>query len=561
MSESRWHGSETLYQVYPRSLYDTTGSGEGDLRGIEVKIPYLKDLGIDAVWISPFFASPLKDGGYDIKDYREVDPRYGCVEDLKALIEAAHKNDIKIMVDFVGNHTSNEHTWFLEEISRPPSEEDKYIWRSESELNNWRSVFSEGYYDAQGNWIWGEAKSAWQKLNVPEDHPRHGLFYLHTFLPEQPDLDWSKPHVRKEMYDILEFYFGELGIDGVRCDAINHTGVNVLLPDEPKNPKYIAGQMNPYDENLRVNSANFPVIYDYLREMGKICREHGALMITEAYDDNPLPLAKKYYQSAGPDVVSHFNFGNLQIPFEPGKYQKHLTEYHDILKPEYIPNHVLGNHDKPRLVSRIERQLANGQEITPEIAQNAERLARGYFVAHAALGGINIIYQGEELGLRDVDIAVEDEVDMFGRDVARTPMPWNSLRNGGFTTGRPWLPLNWDYRANNAQVQAGRLGSHLQLYRQVNKMRKSSEVIQKGEYQGFDPGSEQVLGFTKTLGSKVLAVYLNFSKESQVVRLPKGHMVGSVALSSLQQRHDERVRPRDLLKPFEGRWVSINQAI
>ena len=435
---SWWRGG-AIYQVYPRSFQDSDGDGTGDLEGVRQRLPYLKWLGVDGVWLSPFYRSPMADFGYDISDHRDVDPIFGTLEDFDALAADARALGLKLILDYVPNHTSIEHPWFRE---RP----DFYLWADEVP-NNWVSNFG---------------GPAWE--------PHDGRFYYHAYLREQPDLDWRNPDVRAAMLDVLRFWCAR-GADGFRIDALRQLIKDDARRDNPANPAFREGD-DPYSALVPEFTTDRPEVQDAIRDIRAAVGDE-RLLIGELY--LPIERLVAYYDS-GLDMPANFHL--LSTAWEPGAIADLVERYEAALPAGAWPNWVLGNHDRPRVASRT------GQ-------------ARAAAFLLLTLRGTPTLYYGDELGMRDVEIAPEERVDpwVFGnRDPARTPMQWDA--EGSFTSGEPWLPFAEDHERVNVAAQREDPDSLLSLYRALLALRRTEPDLVTGAYRTLEAGDD-VLRFAR----------------------------------------------------------------
>lgn len=545
--ERSWKNS-TVYQVYPRSFAEKRADpadlrGEGSLQGITEKLDYLQDLGVDAIWLTPFYPSPMIDGGYDISNYQDVDPRYGNLADFDEMVEKAHSRDIKIMIDFVANHTSTEHPWFREHpdryVRRPPNPDG-------SPPNNWTSVFSKSQLRAREN---GElvipdgeptpALSAWQF-----DEAR-GDFYLHTFATEQADLDWQNPEVQQAMTDVMRFWI-ERGVDGFRVDAINHAGKNPDFSDEAPNPDYKEGTDNPYDQWRRQNSANYaPALFPILRKITGVLDEYpkrDLRIVFEAYVDDA--MIQKIDRIA-PEKASSFYFPRLDAPWSARRHKRLLDAQFGNLPENGSAIHVTGNHDKPRLATRLGRSAA-----------------RTAAVINLTLPGMPFIYQGEEGGFTDVDVPPELRTDLLGeRDGVRTPMLWTPGKNAGFSDAdATWLPIAPDYLAQNLETQAADPRSSFSLYRTLLHMRKSETALQNGDYTPLHASHPDVLGYAVRTSREQIITLANFSDRPVSSGIWRTQQVmGRVILSSADGQPEREVNLGDNLTLAPNESLVIGQ--
>jgi alpha-glucosidase len=415
-----WWKQGVIYHVYPRSYADSDGDGVGDLRGLAGRLDHLAWLGVDAVWLSPIYRSPMKDFGYDVSDHTAIEPQFGTLEDFDALVDAAHARRIRVLLDFVPNHTSIEHPWFRE---RP----EFYIWRDEVP-NNWLSVFG---------------GPAWTL------DPERGKYYCHAYLREQPDLDWRNPELREAMLGVLRFWL-DRGVDGFRVDALRQVLKDPELADNPPNPDY-RDTLPEYDRLLPVRSADHGDL-EPVRAIAEAIEERDGVMIGELY--LPFERLARYY-GAGVHLPSNMHL--ISTPWEPAALAGLVESYEAALPEGAWPNWVLGNHDRSRVASRV----------GPAQARVAAMLL-------LTLRGTPTLYFGDELGMTDVEIPPERMRDPWqeaGRDPARTPMQWSAAPGAGFTEGEPWLPLG--DLALNAEAQREDPRSMLALHRELLRLRRA----------------------------------------------------------------------------------------
>ncbi|CAO4137773.1 alpha-amylase family glycosyl hydrolase [Methylorubrum aminovorans] len=524
-SEAVWWQSGTVYQVYPRSFQDTDGDGVGDLRGITARLDYLAWLGVDAVWISPFYRSPMADFGYDVADYCAVDPLFGTLADFDTLIGEAHRRRLKVILDFVPNHSSIEHPWFVESrASRAARKRDWYIWRDAGPdggpPNNWLSNFG---------------GPAWTR------DPATGQYYYHAFLPEQPDLNWRNPEVRAALHEALRFWL-DRGVDGFRVDVIWHLIKDEGFRDNPYNPDFEPHQagINRFHQTY---SCDRPEVLDVIAGMRAVLRDYGErVLIGEIY--LPIERLMAYYgpELGGADLP--FNFQLIQTPWRADAVAALVAEYEAALPEGGWPNWVLGNHDQPRIAARV-----------------GEAQARVAAMLLLTLRGTPTLYYGDEIGLGHVPVPPERAQDPWGRnepghgrDPERTPMQWEDAPNAGFTTGTPWLPLSADADRRNVETMRDDSRSILTLYRRLLSLRRDHPALSIGNWRNLALNADlaaEVFGFERFAGDETLRILLNFSTREWRVPLHEGG-AWTILLSTHAGRTGERVEGSLALGPDEG---------
>ncbi|WP_088342677.1 MULTISPECIES: alpha-amylase family glycosyl hydrolase [Rhodomicrobium] len=490
-----WWKHGIVYQIYPRSFQDSNGDGVGDLGGIIDRLDYLEGLGIDAVWLSPFYRSPMADFGYDISDYRAIDPLFGDMPTFQHLLKELHARGIRLIVDYVPNHTSDQHPWFQESrASRGNARRDWYIWRDPAPdggpPNNWRAEFG------GSSWTWDEPT---------------GQYYYHAFLASQPDLNWRNPEVVEAMLDVLRFWL-DLGVDGFRVDAIHHLIERADLADNPVNPLWHEG-MDPAAQLLRAHTVDQPEVHEAIAAMRRVADAYDGdrVLIGEAY--LPLDRLMAYYGAAGDGFHLPFNFHLIRTPWTPTALASLIAAYEAGLPAHGWPNWVLGNHDRPRLASRL------------GMAQ-----ARVAAMLLLTLRGTPTLYQGDELGIADVPIPpdrVRDPWELnvpglgLGRDPVRTPMLWSAAPNAGFSSGEPWLPLSENWRDIHAERQAAVPGSLLNLYRDLIALRRREPALWGGAYVPV-ASTDSLLIYERVAGDDRLLVILELSGRGGEANIPAG---------------------------------------
>jgi alpha-glucosidase len=493
MSDLPWWKSGIVYQIYPRSFADSDGDGIGDLRGIIARLDYLNDgtresLGVDAIWISPFYPSPMADFGYDVSDYTDVDELFGTLADFDKLLEDAHRRDIKVIIDWVPNHTSHRHPWFVESrSSRQSGKRDWYVWRDPAPdggpPNNWKSTFGGGGVPA---WTYEEATTQ---------------YYLHSFLPQQPDLNWENPEVEAAMRDVLRFWL-DRGVDGFRIDVVHKLGKD---PDLGDNPLEVVEPIAGYGG--RRHDQDWLQVHERLKSIRKMADDYeNKALIGEVYILDQLRLVQ--YINSGDQLHLVHNFVFLHLPWDASAFRDTVDAFESLASEAAWPAWFLNNHDHSRVGTRFD--------------EGGQGRARSRVAAMLlfTLRGTPFIYQGEEFGLRDTLLPAGSVVDVDGRDPVRTPFPWEppstAGSGAGFTTGEPWLPLTDEAERLNAATQSSDPGSLLSLYRKLIWYRRRSPALQVGRYRSVDAGPELYAYMREAEGTRFL-VALNFSTTAQQI--------------------------------------------
>lgn len=505
MSELAWWQRGVIYQVYPRSFQDGNGDGIGDLAGITSRLPYLAGLGIDAVWLSPIYPSPMADFGYDVADYCDIDPMFGTLGDFKQFADRAHELGLKVLLDFVPNHSSDRHPWF--EKSRSSRESPKRDWYL------WRDPAPDG--GPPNNWLSRMGGSAW------EWDERTGQYYYHAFLREQPDLNWRNPQVRRAMDDVLRFWL-DRGVDGFRVDVLWLLIKDAQFRDNPPNPAYEPGQPE-HHRQLQTYTEDQPEVHEIVRSMRATLDEYGErVLIGEIY--LPVPQLVRYYGANGDGADMPFNFQLLNAAWNAGEIARMIRDYDSALPEHAWPNWVLGNHDNPRVASRV-----------------GAAQARVAAVLLLTLRGTPTLYYGDEIGMTDGEIPpdqVQDPAEIRqpgigqGRDPERTPMQWDAaLPGAGFTNGRSWLPISTD---TSVRAQDGDPSSMLSLYRRLLELRRSNAALVQGEIENV-AASGDLLTFERHYRGQRLSIALNMGAADAVME-PRS---GVVLLSTLAGREGQ----------------------
>jgi alpha-glucosidase len=523
---SLWWQRGIIYQVYPRSFMDANGDGVGDLAGVLSRLDYLGWLGVDALWLSPVYPSPMKDFGYDVADYTGVDPLFGTLADFDRLVQAAHARGLKVILDFVPNHTSDEHEWFKgARRSRDDPKRDWYLWRDPAPgggpPNNWLSCFG---------------GSAWQY------DERTGQYYYHAFLPEQPDLNWRNPRVAEAMLGVLRFWL-ERGVDGFRVDVLWHLVKDADFPDNPVNTAWRPG-MDPYQALVPVHTTDLPEVHGIVARMRRLLEEYRErVLIGEIY--LPVERLVKYYGADLQGAHLPFNFQLVQAPWDAAHIARLIAEYERALPEGAWPNWVLGNHDQHRIASRV-----------------GAAQARVAAMLLLTLRGTPTLYYGDEIGMRDVAIPPHLVRDPFernvpgrglGRDPERTPMQWSADTQAGFTRGEPWLPVAPDYRDVNVAAQRDDAKSMLALYRRLIALRRAQPALEVGRFELVETQGE-VLAYVRRSrrGESDFLIALNLGAQPRRVPLPRPHASGAIALSTHLDRVDEPLDGSLELRGDEG---------
>ena len=504
MASKPWSEVNAIYQIYPRSFKDSNSDGIGDLRGVIEKLDYIhgqKDsLGIDAIWFSPIFSSPMADMGYDVSNYCDIDTLFGTLDDFKELVKKAHERNINVMIDFVPNHTSDQHPWFLASRKNDKDKKDYYVWRDAkpdgSAPNNWLSIFG------GSAWEWDDDRKQ---------------YYLHTFLKEQPDLNWDNPLVRDEMKRVVRFWM-ELGVDGIRADAVRWMSKDPELHDDPVNTEWKSnGTDNTFDSLRHKYSRFWKNLFPYLRELTDVMAEFdNRIMIFEDYPDDNYSTKSQYlgFYNVDPKIGMPFNFEGLWAKFDATTFRNFITEFQGMIDPEtHRPIYCFGNHDQWRMVSRY----------------GSDEKARLVALLQMTLPGLPTLYYGDELGMPNTPVAHEEIRDLsafssgddsVSRDPERTPMQWDKGQFAGFSDVKPWLPVGKNVSTHNVVAELHEPDSFLSLYRRLLRLRSRHEILRNGSYEAFGDTDENVFVFSRRLGDEHIFVVLNFSDKNQTFTLP-----------------------------------------
>jgi oligo-1,6-glucosidase len=546
---SKWFQDSVVYQIYPRSFQDSNSDGIGDLNGISQRLPYLKKLGVDVLWLNPIYKSPDVDNGYDIADYETIQPVYGTMSDFNKLLAQIHENGLKLVMDLVVNHTSDQHKWFQEsKKSRDNSYADYYIWRDPvdgHEPNNWGSAFS---------------GPAWTYV------PERGQYYLHLFATGQPDLNWENPQVRQEVYSLMRFWLDK-GVDGFRMDVINFISKPIGLPDAPQEGG------SAYGDSFAIVSGGLR-LDEFLREMNqKVLSKYDVMAVGEMPDSTP-EEAINYTNLDGTELNMIFQFQHVNLGGNPdprlGKWNDQpvkLSELKEALSRWQVEldgkawnSLYWGNHDQPRAVSRFGSDQPEYRELSAKMLATTLHMMQG----------TPYVYEGEELGMTNVhfkelseyeDIEsinayhqlVEKErvvapeqmleyLSFMSRDNSRTPMQWSAEKNAGFTDGaKPWYGLNPNYRQINAENELKQEGSVFYYYQKLIKMRHDSELIRYGSYELLDPDDEEVFAYKRHYKGQTLLVISNFTADTLERDYEQDQ--GELVLANYSERQERSFKP------------------
>lgn len=549
--KSRWYKDAVFYQIYPRSFCDSNGDGIGDIRGIISKLDYLKDLGINAVWLSPVYASPNDDNGYDISDYRNIMPEFGTMEDWKEMIDEMHKRGIRLVMDLVVNHTSDEHAWFQESRkSKNNPYRDYYIWRKgrgkdgKKPPNNWTSRF-------QGSaWEYDETTGEW---------------YLHLFSKKQPDLNWDNPKVRQEVIDICNFWF-ELGVDGFRCDVITYISKAEGLPNGKFNP-FLCG-----DEHFILG----PHIHEYLNQVNRESWSKYDTMIVGEAIGCTVDNAESLVSEDRNELDSAITFELMQVDFKwdfwPVKFNlkkfKAVQSAFQSLPDTCWNTLYYENHDQPRSVSRY----GNGN------GYHRKELAKMLAVSLHMLKGTPYVYQGQEIGMTNIALEEKEYVDIMAtrvfemvrkifpplmpiarwamakraRDHARTPMQWNGKQGAGFTTGKPWMKINPNHSDVNVETDLKNPNSVLNFYKQLIAFRLHNDVIIHGTYKEYFHNNKNVYCYERAYRGKRYIVICNFKEKNVPLNVDTIGAKGAKLVLANYPKAAETMGDAVFLRPYEA---------
>ena len=552
-----WWKESVVYQIYPRSFCDSNGDGIGDLKGIQSKLDYLKELGINVIWMSPVYKSPNDDNGYDISDYQDIMTEFGTMADFDELLAAAHERGIRIVMDLVVNHTSDEHPWFIESrSSKENPKRDYYIWREPvdgHEPNNWGSAFS------GSAWEWDEKTQ---------------MYYLHCFSKKQPDLNWENPKVRDDVFAMMDWWC-QKGIDGFRMDVISMISKKEGLPDVPTDGGLYG--------NCMYGTCNGPHVHEYLQEMNQKVLSKYDLMTVGECAGVTIEEAKKYANAEGTELNMVFQFEHTSLdsgtmdkwckkPIPLKELKENLSKWETELEGKAWNSLYFCNHDQPRIVSRLGDDsplsakciatVLHMMQGTPYVYQGEElgmtNCPFGSIENYRDLESINAYHELTEAGLRQPEELLEC-IAYKSRDNARTPMQWNSGKNGGFTEGTPWIMVNPNYKEINAEQELADPESVFHYYQQLIALRRSSiwsDIIVYGHYELLAPEDPQVFAYTRECEGRKLLVICNLSAEKVSFEIP-GSVSWTQADRLIGNYEKQELDIKTELRPWEAEVWSI----
>jgi alpha-glucosidase len=520
MNQSLWWRDGVIYQIYPRSFADSNGDGLGDLPGITAHLDYLTDLGIDAIWLSPFYPSPDADFGYDVSDYTAVDPRYGSMADFDQLLAESHRRGIRLILDLVLNHTSVQHPWFLESrTSRENPKGDWYLWQDEIP-NNWQSVMG------------GRAWTC---------DSQRGQYYYHAFLKEQPDLNWRNLAVRQAQLEVVRFWL-ERGADGFRLDVFN-----AYFKDDQLRSNPAKFGLRAFDRQRHVYDSDRPEMIPLLAELRQILDTYPErYAVGETYLDTP---EKAVYYCGPQRLHAAFNFDFTRRRFHPAQFQQAILNWQQVAGTDIWPNYVLSNHDMPRAATRYFK----GEDDAPAKVLTALLLTQR---------GTPFLYYGEEIGMRDISLRRNQILDppgkrywpfYRGRDGCRSPMQWDDSANAGFSSGHPWLPVHMNYTHRNVTTQRNRPDSLLNFTSRLIALRREHPALQSGDFQPLLTKPQQVLVYLRQTSEQKIMVALNFREKPAGVLLSQtvGDGGWQILLSTAEREGTIDLTDRLELAPYE----------
>ncbi len=491
----QWWQHAVFYEIYPRSFADSNNDGVGDLKGIASKLDYLKDLGVDAIWISPCFPSPQVDFGYDVSDYENIDPMYGTLADFDLLASEAKKRDIHIILDFVVNHSSDQHKWFLDsKSSRTAAHRDWYVWRD-----------GKGPGQPPNNWVSTFGGSAWKF------DPATNQYYYHFFYAEQPDLNWRNPAVKNAMFDVTRWWY-KRGVAGFRLDAVDTLFEDPKLQDNPIKRPGTNAFGDPFEDNK--NNTKLPEVHDVLRGLRKVADENNAVLIGETWTADVAEL-NRYYGKGNNELQLPMDFLFTMVnKLSPAEFRKQIAA---VDKASGWPTFVISNHDIVRSYDRY----GDGE--------HNDQIAKLMAALYLTLRGTPIMYYGEEIGMKTTPPTSKEQVKdpigrtgwpkEKGRDGERTPMQWDSSDNAGFSKGTPWLPVPGTYKTHNVAGESRDQNSVLEFYKRALKLRHTNQALLDGTYTAINESDANVLSYLRVYKDRGVVVALNMSGTPQKVKL------------------------------------------
>ena len=548
--DKKWWKEAVIYQIYPRSFKDSNGDGIGDLQGIISKLDYLKSLGVDAIWLSPIYESPNDDNGYDISDYRNIMKDFGTMEDFDQLLKGMHDRGIKLVMDLVFNHSSDEHFWFQESRkSRDNKYRDYYYW--------WPAEKGTPPY----RWSWFDVNSNAWKYDATTDS-----YYLHYFSKKQPDLNWNNPKVREELYDIMRFWLDK-GVDGYRMDAFQFISKDPTFPELPKEIVGIPTEIIKY-------YGKGPKLHEYIQEMNRevLSKYPHVMSVSEGAGDSP-EAALKFVDEDRKELNMAYHFESVDIGYHLNqfglvKYKEIFSRYDETFRDKGWLSIFMANHDQPRMVSKF------GND-TPEFREISSKMLTTFVMT---MRGTAYYYQGDELGMSNIRFdRIEDYNDVetrnryeylknnggdtkayledrkqTSRENGRTPFQWNTSKNAGFTTGTPWLKVNPNYTAINVETLEKDPNSTLYYFRKLIQLRKKEPTLIYGKYTVLDKENPTVFAYTRELNGKKILVLLNFSEKESVVNLPFQLKKATLLLGNYANS-----KANEVLKPYEAKIIAL----
>lgn len=540
MTEFLWWRDGIIYQIYPRSFADSNNDGLGDLPGITDKLDYLADLGVDALWLSPIYPSPDKDFGYDVSDYVDIDPRFGSLADFDLLLSEAHRRGIRIVLDLVLNHSSDQHAWFQESRSSHDNPKaDWYIWRPRASSSHRQRSWGQNRRRIPSNWISVFGGRAWTYVPGRDQH------YYHMFLPGQPDLNWRNPEVRSAMLEVVRFWL-ERGVDGFRLDVFNVYFKDEQLRDNPSKPG-----LRAFDRQRHIYDCDQPEMVPLLEELRDLLDEyHERYAVGETF----FPTVEKMIRYCGVDKLhAAFNFDFMWSRFNPAKLIKPILDWEKLYSGHALwPNYVLGNHDTPRMATRHARTESDAR-------------LKVLMALLLTLRGTPFLYYGEEIGMRDISLRRAEIMDppgkrywplYKGRDGCRSPMQWDDTIHAGFSSTQPWLPVHPNYQVRNAKSQLNEPDSMYNFTRELIALRRAKPALQRGDFNLLNSQPKDTLAYLRRIPGQTILVALNFEDRPVNIReIPPGKWNLLYSTHSSPERKSEVIltntAPTRRLSPYE----------